>query len=143
MTSPAVLSRSARSTRSLARRMARGLSPGAVLALVGDLGAGKTTFVQGLAEGLEVFDLAEVVSPTYALVNEYAAPGAPLVHVDFYRLDEPDTVRALGIEEQLYRKDAVLAVEWADKLPDLLPPHTTWIHIDRIDENTRNIWGQT
>ena len=124
-----VSTRSARGTQALARKIGASLSPGAVIALVGDLGAGKTTFVQGLAEGLGVLDPSTVLSPTYTLVNEYPAQSGVLVHVDFYRLENADAGRALGIEEQLARPDGVVAVEWAENLPELIPEHAVWIRI--------------
>ena len=125
----AVHCKSARSTESLARQLAGMLVPGCVIALVGDLGAGKTTFVQGLARGLRVIDSTQVVSPTFALLNEYETEGAPLVHIDLYRLDDQEGARALGLEEQLYRGDAVIAVEWADRMPELFSPTTIWVRI--------------
>ena len=90
-----VVSDSPEATGDLARRMGSNLRPGSVIALVGELGAGKTTFVQALAEALGVIELAQVVSPSYALMNEYPAEGPPLVHIDLFRLDEPDEARAL------------------------------------------------
>ena len=135
----AVLSRSQRSTKSLARRLGQALEPGAVIGLIGELGAGKTTFVQGLAEGLGVAASTKVVSPTYALVNEYRTDGGALVHVDLYRLDDTSELRALGIEEQIHRGDAVVAVEWADKMPELMPPQTIWIRLSWEESQGRRI----
>ena len=134
----AVESRSVKSTQGLARKIASAMKPGKVLGLTGDLGAGKTAFVQGLASGLGVEDLTEVVSPTYALVNEYAGP-VPLVHIDLYRLDEPTEIRALGIQEQLERQDAVAAVEWADHVPEVMPAETIWIRISGQGQEPRRI----
>ncbi len=121
---------SARSTRAVARDLGASLEPGTVLALNGDLGAGKTTFVQGLAEGLDVIEGSQVLSPTYTLVNEYPGSRVTLVHIDFYRLDCADAARALGIDEQVLRRDAVVAIEWAERLPELLPPSTVTIYIE-------------
>ena len=134
-----VTTRSARGTAGVARRLGRVIAPGTVIALVGDLGAGKTTFVRALAEGLEVLDLGAVVSPTYALMNVYPGARCELVHVDLYRLDEPDTARALGIEEQLHRPDAVAVVEWADRLPQLFPATAAWITLTSLGGSTRRI----
>jgi tRNA threonylcarbamoyladenosine biosynthesis protein TsaE len=97
---------------------------GDVVALSGPLGAGKTTFVQGLAEGLEVPSERHVASPTFALVNEH--PGrVDLVHVDFYRVASPAELPELGLEEAYDR--AVTAVEWAERFLDWLP--TSYLHI--------------
>lgn len=121
--------RSRQGTQKLALALAKAFVKGTVVGLVGDLGAGKTSFVQGLAQGLGVTDLREVLSPTYTLVNEY--PGAiPLVHMDFYRLQHAEGARALGIEEQLARLDAVVVAEWADMLPELMPAHTVWVRLE-------------
>ena len=131
--------RSARGTKSVARNIAAELEAGSVLALEGDLGAGKTTFVQGLAEALGVSDISQVLSPTYTLVNEYPAERLTLVHIDFYRLEDANGVRALGIEEQINRDDAVVAIEWADRLPDLLPAAAVWIRLQLGEGNERQI----
>jgi tRNA threonylcarbamoyladenosine biosynthesis protein TsaE len=123
----AVESRSPRGTRGLARRLGETLRPGAVLALAGDLGAGKTAFVQGLAEGLGIHE--PVLSPTFALMNVYPDGRWPLVHLDLYRLDDPEAVRALGLDEQLSRPDAVVAVEWADKHRELFGEGCIWVEL--------------
>ncbi len=126
-----------RATQSLGARLGRSVAPGTVLGLVGELGAGKTSFVQGLARGLGVYDLGQVLSPTYTLVNEYPGARATLVHIDLYRLRDLESARALGIEEQLVRKDAVVAVEWADLLPGLLPEGAARIELGRHPEGGR------
>jgi tRNA threonylcarbamoyladenosine biosynthesis protein TsaE len=85
-----------------------------------------------------VNDLTEVLSPSYTLVNEY--PGkTPLVHLDFYRLDAADAARALGIDEHMMRRDVVVAVEWADRLAELIPPDAAWIRFSAGDGNVREI----
>lgn len=129
--------RSARSTQKLAQTLAAALGPGRVVGLIGELGAGKTTFVQGLASGWQVRDRAQVLSPTYTLVNEYAAAAGWLVHIDFYRLKDEESARALGIDEHLGRPDALTVVEWADHLPCLMPPDTVWIRLRRDGERGR------
>lgn len=130
---------SADETRAVARELAETLEPGTVLALAGDLGAGKTTFVQGLAEGLRVHDVSQVLSPTYTLVNEYPGDGPTLVHIDFYRLEGATAGAALGIEEQIDRRDAVVAVEWAELIPDLIPADAVWIRLTASDASTRHL----
>ena len=101
-------------TAEVGRGIANSLTPGSVLLLFGDLGAGKTAFVRGLAEGLGVAP-EEVSSPTFALMQEYRGGRVPLVHVDLYRLDDPREIDDLGLEE--IGVDSVLAIEWAEKLP--------------------------
>jgi tRNA threonylcarbamoyladenosine biosynthesis protein TsaE len=111
------VTRSPAETRRLAARLCRRLPARAVVALHGDLGSGKTCFVQGLAEALGI--KAAVTSPTFTLVNEYRGD-RPLVHIDLYRLSHPDEVLALGFEEYLL-SDGITAVEWPDRAGDLLP----------------------
>ncbi len=110
-----------------AARRADGLRGGEVLALCGQLGAGKTHFTQGLANGLGI-DASAVTSPTFTLVQEYGGGRLPLFHFDFYRMESPQEVLAIGWEEYLDEPQGVVVVEWADKFPDLLPesPATQW-----------------
>jgi tRNA threonylcarbamoyladenosine biosynthesis protein TsaE len=105
-------------TAAVGRDLARTLGPGSVVLLFGDLGAGKTAFVRGLAEGLGVAP-DEVSSPTFTLMQEYRGGRVLLVHVDLYRLDDPREVDELGLEE--VGSHGVLAIEWADKLPRTIP----------------------
>ena len=101
-------------TSDVGRQLARSLSPGSVVLLVGDLGAGKTALVRGLAEGLGV-PPEEVSSPTFTLMQEYRGGRVALIHVDLYRLNDPREIDDLGLEE--LGLDSVLAIEWAEKLP--------------------------
>jgi len=107
-------------TRRLGARLARSLRPGVVVALFGDLGAGKTVFAQGLAEGLGVDE--PVSSPTFNLVQQYRAP--PLdgwfFHLDMYRIGDAQEAIAFGVEDYLFAPDGVTAVEWADRIAELL-----------------------
>lgn len=110
--------------------MARSLKSGDVVALVGNLGAGKTHITQGIARGLGY--LEAVTSPTFALVNEYLSAEPELVHFDLYRLNEPEELLDIGWEEYLER-EAILVVEWADRFPALMPVGTHCIHIEHVD----------
>jgi tRNA threonylcarbamoyladenosine biosynthesis protein TsaE len=101
-------------TSDVGRRLAQTLEAGSVLLLVGDLGAGKTALVRGLAEGLGV-PPEEVSSPTFTLMQEYRGGRVPLVHVDLYRLNDSREIDDLGLEE--IGMESVLAIEWAEKLP--------------------------
>jgi tRNA threonylcarbamoyladenosine biosynthesis protein TsaE len=105
---------SERETAALAAALARELPRGAVVYVEGELGAGKTAFVRGLAHGLDI-PPEEVSSPTFTLMQEYRGGRVPLVHVDLYRLDDAREVDDLGLEE--IGLTSVLAIEWADKLP--------------------------
>jgi tRNA threonylcarbamoyl adenosine modification protein YjeE len=100
-------------TRAVARALAATLRRGDVVLLYGDLGAGKTVFVKGLAEGLGI-DAAEVTSPTFTLVHEYAGPRLPLVHLDLYRLDRTD-LDDVGLDPEAAAR-GVVVVEWAERL---------------------------
>ena len=100
-------------TRAIAVKLAGDLSAGAVLLLTGDLGAGKTAFVRGLAAGLGISS-DEVTSPTFTLVHEYRGGRLPLIHVDLYRLDRAD-LDEIGLDEDLAAQ-GVVAIEWAERL---------------------------
>ena len=101
-------------TGAVGSELATTLARGDVVLLIGDLGAGKTAFVRGLAEGLGIAS-DQVSSPTFTLVQEYRAGRVPLVHVDLYRLDDPREIDDLGLDE--IAEEAVLAIEWAEKHP--------------------------
>ena len=101
-------------TAGIGRSLASSLNPGSVVLLIGDLGAGKTAFVRGLAEGLGVAP-EEVSSPTFTLMQEYRGGRLPLIHVDLYRLNDAREVEELGLDE--LGLESVLAIEWAEKLP--------------------------
>jgi len=105
-------------TRGIASRLAPDLQPGTVLLLSGDLGAGKTAFVRGLAEGLGV-DPFEVTSPTFTLVHEYRGGRLPLIHVDLYRLETAD-LDEIGLDGDL-AAEGVVAVEWPERLSRPVP----------------------
>jgi len=122
-------------TADVARALAGTLQPGAVLLLSGQLGAGKTAFVRGLAAGLGI-DPDEVSSPTFTLVHEYRGGRLTLYHADLYRLDKTAT-EDLGLEERAVA-EGVLAIEWPDRLTHSLPGATT-ITIEIVDDTTRRI----
>lgn len=106
-------------THAAGRDLAPTLSAGDVLLLFGDLGAGKTAFVRGVAEGLGV-SRDEVSSPTFTLIQEYRGGGLTLFHVDLYRIEDPREFDELGLDE--IAEDGVLAIEWAEKLDARLKP---------------------
>ncbi len=124
-------------TESLAERLGRLLQPGDVIALVGELGSGKTLFSQGLARGLEVPEIFYITSPTFAIINEY--PGRiPFYHLDLYRVDSAAEFSELGIEEILYGQGTV-AIEWAERLGENLPEERLEVHLAFSDETSRNL----
>lgn len=118
-------------TWALAARLASELKPGTVIALHGDLGAGKTCFVQGLAAALDIDE--PITSPTYTLIAEYNGR-LPLHHIDLYRLSGPDEALGLGIEEY-FECGGITAIEWAERAEGLLPPDLLHIRID-VDMTT-------
>jgi len=122
-------------TAAIARALAADLTAGAVLLLSGNLGAGKTAFVRGLAEGLGVSP-SEVSSPTFTLVHEYRGGRLTLYHVDLYRLDRA-AVDDLGLDE-LGVADGILAIEWPDRLTHALEG-ARHVQIDIVDDTTRRI----
>jgi tRNA threonylcarbamoyladenosine biosynthesis protein TsaE len=130
-----VRSNSAEETEALGARLAESLGPGDVVALTGELGAGKTCFTQGLVRGLGVARRA--VSPTFVLVNEYRGR-LPVHHVDAYRTESLAELLDLGLEE-MFAGDGITIVEWADKLLPLLPPHTVHVHIEGVGDEPRVI----
>jgi len=111
-------------TRSLAARMAALLGPRAVLALHGDLGSGKTCFVQGLAVGLGI--KMHVTSPTFTLIREYRGT-RPLFHVDLYRIEEAEHAEGVGLEDY-FEADGITAVEWADRAEGLFPEQAVHVY---------------
>jgi len=131
------VSRSAAETLALGKALAGKLKPGDIVALAGGLGAGKTVFVQGLAAGLGTDPGVPVTSPSYTLVHEYPGP-VPLYHLDFYRLNQKESVLGLGLEEY-FEGGGVTAVEWAEKFPELFPGEAIWVKIERGAEEERII----
>ncbi len=103
-------------TAELGRRLAGHLTPGDTVLVTGELGAGKTCFIQGICAGLGVDE--PVTSPTFTLVNEYGAR-MPVAHFDLYRLDSPDSVLDLGFDE--YLEAYICLIEWGDKFPEIMP----------------------
>ena len=110
--------KSANELQYIAQRMAKFLFPGAFLALNGDLGAGKTTFTQGLAKGLGVEE--EISSPTFTIIKQYDELELPLYHMDVYRLERAEEMEDLGYEEYFYG-NGVTVVEWAENIKELWP----------------------
>lgn len=118
-------------TWELASELADGLGPGTVIALHGDLGAGKTCFIQGYAAALGIDD--PVTSPTYTIIGEYEGR-LPLHHIDLYRLSGPEEALGLGLEEY-FDVNGITAIEWAERAEGLLPPDLLHIQIT-VDKHT-------
>ena len=136
MTNLTCITNSPEETRELATRFAADLKPGDILALNGPLGSGKTCFVQGIARGLGVTE-RYITSPTFVLVREYQGR-MPLYHVDLYRLVPGLEIGMLGLDEYL-DGDGITAIEWSEKMEEILPGRTIEISLDCLDEMLRKI----
>jgi tRNA threonylcarbamoyladenosine biosynthesis protein TsaE len=133
MAAQTVTTQSEDETAAVGRELAAALSAGDVLLLHGDLGAGKTAFVRGLAEGLGVAR-DEVSSPTFTLIQEYRGGRLTLFHVDLYRIEDPREFDELGLDE--IAEDGVLAIEWAERLPRP-PSNAVRVSIAQAGESER------
>ena len=120
-------------TATAGRELASRLSAGSVVLLYGDLGAGKTALVRGLAEGLGV-SAEDVTSPTFTIMQEYRGGRVPLYHVDLYRLNDPREIDDLGLDE--IAANGVLAIEWAERLPNP-PPGAVRVTLEHAGETGR------
>ena len=129
-------SRSPEQTRRVGMRIGSVLQPGDILGLVGDLGSGKTTFVQGVAAGWGSLD--QVTSPTFLLVNQYRRPdGLYLFHLDAYRLTNLNQAEELDFEKM--ESEGPLVIEWADHIEAALPPNRLWIDLWWLDDEARGM----
>ena len=115
-------------TEKLGEKIGQKVQPGTVIALIGDLGTGKTTLTKSIARGLGVTET--VTSPTFNIIREYRSGRLPLYHFDVYRIGDPDEMFELGYEEYFYG-DGVCVVEWADIIEELLPEDAVVVTIDR------------
>jgi len=131
-----VVSASPQETHSVAAELVKALPAGSVVALHGELGSGKTCFVQGMARALNITQA--VTSPTFTIVGEYAGT-LPLYHIDLYRIHDPDELLAIGFEDYL-EGDGITAIEWAERAGDLIPPAAVHVHMRALDApNEREI----
>lgn len=130
-------SRSPERTRRLGEKLAGALQPRDVLALTGEIGAGKTTFVQGIAEGLGV-PSGSVASPSFVLVREYRQGRIPLFHADLFRLERLPDAATLGLEEY-YEELGVTVIEWANRIPAVLPEEYLEVRFEVVDPKSRRL----
>jgi len=119
---------SEKETERIGEAIGRAAEPGTVVALIGDLGTGKTTLTKSIARGLGVTEI--VTSPTFNIIREYKSGRIPLYHFDVYRIGDPDEMFELGYEEYFYG-DGICVVEWADIIEELLPEDAVIIRIER------------
>jgi tRNA threonylcarbamoyladenosine biosynthesis protein TsaE len=133
-----ITTHSADETIAFGRTLAEVLAPPKLVLLRGDLGAGKTTLVKGIASGFEAAEEQEVTSPTFTLVHEYRGPRANLFHIDLYRIDTERELDTLALDD-LRANDSVLLIEWGEKFPRLVRERDLEIVLERAGENERRI----
>ena len=133
-----VVTKSLKETQKFAVEFSKKLKASDVIALVGELGAGKTSFVQGLAEGIGVKKDYYVNSPTFTILNIYEGGRVPIFHFDWYRIENMTEALDLGSEEYFDGR-GVSVIEWAEKFPSLLPKRTIWVRFEVIGESERKI----
>lgn len=129
---------SAEETTAFGRALAGELTPPLLVLLRGDLGAGKTTLVKGIAEGFEAASADDVTSPTFTLVHEYRGVRATLYHIDLYRVNTERELETLGIDD-LTTPDSILLIEWGEKFPRFVRERNLEILLERTGENERRI----
>ena len=123
-------------TEAIGRQLASELRPGAIVALQGELGAGKTHLSKGIVAGLGSAE--PVTSPTFALVHEYSGGRWPVYHFDFFRLENVRSAEGLALDDYFFR-DGVSIIEWADRFPELIPREARWIRIEMTSPSERAI----
>jgi tRNA threonylcarbamoyladenosine biosynthesis protein TsaE len=129
-------SNSASETEALGRRLANEFEAGAVLALEGELGAGKTQFTKGFVAGLG--SKAAVTSPTFTIIHEYSGGRLPVFHFDFFRLENRERLLQLGLDDYFFG-EGICVVEWADRFRDLVPDQARWIRFEIESADRRKI----
>ncbi|MDD2479198.1 MAG: tRNA (adenosine(37)-N6)-threonylcarbamoyltransferase complex ATPase subunit type 1 TsaE [Victivallaceae bacterium] len=133
-----IISNSEAETEQFAYSLAQTLPRGSVVALNGDLGAGKTVFSRGFARGLNITE--PVSSPTYTIIQEYPCPdGGYFFHMDLYRINDVRAALDFGIDEYLNDPESWSVIEWPNRISTILPPHTINIKIENIDDDSRKI----
>ena len=133
-----ITTQSAEETIAFGRTLAELLTPPKFVLLRGDLGAGKTTLVKGIAAAFEAAAEEDVTSPTFTLVHEYRGPRANLYHIDLYRVDTPRELETLALDD-LRSDNSILLIEWGEKFPQLQREWDLEIALEREDENVRRI----
>src|SRR5690242_7757076 len=131
-----ITTHSADETIAFGRSLTELLKPPKLVLLRGDLGAGKTTLIKGIAAGFQAASEEDVTSPTFTLVHEYRGPQANLYHVDLYRVDTPRQLETLGLDD-LFAENSVLLIEWGDKFARFVRDRDVEITLERVGENDR------
>ena len=139
MTSVEYITHSAEETIALGRELAPTLKDARMVILRGDLGAGKTTLVKGIAEGLQAASQEDVTSPTFTLIHEFRGPEVNLYHVDLYRIETERELATLGLDELFAEEGNLVLLEWGEKFPRLVKECDVEIAIERRGEQERKI----
>lgn len=132
------ISKNSQETQQIAAELAKKVKNGGIICLFGDLGSGKTTFTQGVAETLKI-DKFSIKSPTYTYVRHYPLKNHDLYHIDLYRLDEIDELLLQELKELMENQNNILIIEWADKLEKYLPTPRIDVFLKYMSENEREI----
>jgi len=133
-----LVTHSAAETTDLGRRLAAELSPPKLVVLSGDLGAGKTTLIKGIAEGFHAASQESVTSPTFTLIHEYRGPAVNVYHIDLYRIDTQRELDTLALDD-LFDEKSVLLIEWGEKFARFVRERDVGISIERLGDNDRKI----
>jgi len=134
-----ITTQSVEETIAFGRTLAELLAPPKLVLLRGDLGAGKTTLVKGIAAAFEAAEEEDVTSPTFTLVHEYRGPRANLYHIDLYRIDTQRELETLGLDDLRAERDSILLIEWGEKFPRFVRERDVEIALERDGENGRRI----
>lgn len=139
MTAREFTTNSAEETIELGRTLAADFQPPRLVLLRGDLGAGKTTMVKGIAEAFHAASQEDVTSPTFTLIHEYRAQEMSVYHIDLYRIDTPRELATLGLDELINDERNLVLIEWGEKFPNILKERDAEIAIDRLGPEQRKI----
>jgi tRNA threonylcarbamoyladenosine biosynthesis protein TsaE len=134
-----ITTRSAEATIAFGRTLVELLAPPKLVLLRGELGAGKTTLVKGIAAAFEAASEEDVTSPTFTLVHEYRGPQVHLFHIDLYRIETQRELETLGLDDLRAESDSIVLIEWGEKFPQLVRERDFEIALERIGESERRI----
>ena len=138
MSTREITTHSAAETIAFGRTLSSLLAPPKLVLLRGDLGAGKTTLIKGIAAAFDAAREEDVTSPTFTLVHEYRGPTANLYHIDLYRVDTPRQLETLGLDD-LIAENSILLIEWGEKFPRFVRDRDVEISLEHVNENERKI----
>lgn len=137
MINKTLTTKSLKETKNLGEALGRQTKKGVVLTLYGDLGGGKTTFIQGFAKGLGI--KTRITSPTFIILRSYKLKENSFFHIDLYRIQDENDIKGIGLEELLNSKEDVIAIEWAEKLGKFLPKKRIDVFFEEKGEHKRKI----